>query len=96
MMMDRGCPGQDRSNWTPDDIFEMPCTNCGATIEFFKDDAKRYCAACGTCNPNPKQDIGCAAWCAAAEKCSTGPAVARGGLARRHARLRRPDDLTRR
>lgn len=72
MMMDRGCPGQDRSNWTPDDIFEVACTNCGATIEFFKDDAKRYCKACGTCNPNPKQDVGCAAWCAAAEKCSTG------------------------
>ena len=30
------------------------------------------CAACGTCNANPKMDIGCAAWCAAAEKCSTG------------------------
>ena len=42
MMMDRGCPGQDRSNWTPDEISEMPCTNCGETIEFFKDDAKRY------------------------------------------------------
>ncbi len=72
MMMDRGCPGQDRSNWTPDDIFEVACTNCGATIEFFKDDAKRYCKACGTCNANPKMDIGCAAWCAAADKCSTG------------------------
>jgi hypothetical protein len=71
-MMDRGCPGQDRSNWTPDDIFEVPCTNCGATIEFFKDDAKRVCAACGASNANPKMDVGCAAWCAAAEKCSMG------------------------
>jgi len=34
----QGCPGRDRSNWTPDDIFEVPC----------------------------------AAWCAAADKCSVG------------------------
>ncbi len=70
--MDRGCPGQDRSSWTPDDIFEVPCSSCGKPIEFFKDDARRYCGACGACNPNPRQDIGCAAWCAAADKCSIG------------------------
>ncbi len=70
--MDRGCPGQDRSNWTPDDIFEVPCAGCGRPIEFFKDDARRYCPDCGVCTPNPKQDLGCAAWCAAADKCSVG------------------------
>ena len=72
MAMDRGCPGQDRSSWTADDIFEVPCPNCGKEIEFFKDDARRYCRSCGTCVPNPKQDVGCAAWCSAAEKCSVG------------------------
>jgi len=68
----RGCPGRDRSSWTPDDVFELPCVECGAAIEFFKDDKRRYCPACGACNPNPRQDVGCAAWCAAAAKCSVG------------------------
>lgn len=72
MGMDRGCPGQDRSNWTADDIFEVPCVNCGEPVEFFKDDARRYCSACGTGNANPRQDVGCAAWCAAAGSCSIG------------------------
>jgi hypothetical protein len=67
-----GCPGRDRSSWTPDDVFELPCTECGAQIEFFKDDKRRYCPACGACNPNPRHDAGCAAWCPAAAKCSTG------------------------
>jgi hypothetical protein len=61
MAIDRGCPGQDRSNWTADDIFEVACGNCGALVEFFKDDARRYCRSCGACVPNPKQDVGCAA-----------------------------------
>jgi hypothetical protein len=68
----KGCPGRDRSSWTPDDVFELPCSECGASIEFFKDDKRRYCPACGACNPNPRQDVGCAAWCAAADKCSVG------------------------
>jgi hypothetical protein len=72
MGMDRGCPGQDRSSWTADDIFEVKCKECGELVEFFKDDARRYCRSCGACILNPNQDIGCAAWCAAAEKCSVG------------------------
>jgi len=47
MGMDRGCPGQDRSSWTADDIFEVPCGDCGEPVEFFKDDARRYCRSCG-------------------------------------------------
>lgn len=70
MELSRGCPGKDRSTWTADDIFEVPCSKCGTALEFFKDDARRYCPQCGTCVPNPSLDIGCAAWCAAAEKCS--------------------------
>ena len=68
----RGCPGQDRSGSTADDIFEVPCVQCGKPVEFFKDDARRYCSGCGACNPNPRQDIGCSAWCAFADKCSVG------------------------
>ena len=84
MMMDRGCPGQDRSNWTPDDIFEVPCANCGATIEFFKDDAKRYCKACGTCNPNPKTGCGLRRLVRGRREVLHRTAVARGGLAGGH------------
>jgi len=72
MHMDRGCPGQDRSNWSPDDIFELPCLECGKPVEFFKDDKRRFCSYCGACNPNPHHDIGCAAWCPSVDKCSTG------------------------
>lgn len=54
MDMDRGCPGSDRSTWTPDDIFEALCIGCGEPVDFFKVDARRYCAKCGACNPNPR------------------------------------------
>ena len=83
----RGCPGKDRSNWTADDIFEVPCSKCGTSLEFFKDDARRYCPQCGTGGArNPSSlTIGCAAWCAAAEKCSVARAVARGRRGRRPA-----------
>ena len=66
----RRCPGQDRSSWTPDDIFEIGCPHCGTSIEFFKDDAVRRCSGCSQVVPNPRFDMGCAQWCAAAEQCS--------------------------
>jgi hypothetical protein len=69
------CPGQDRSSWTADDIYEIECPCCGSQVEFFKDDARRLCPACGSRVANPRYDLGCAAWCAAADKCS----IARGG-----------------
>ncbi len=37
----QGCPGRDRSNWTPDDIFEAPSAVCGAAVEFLNDVARR-------------------------------------------------------
>jgi hypothetical protein len=70
MSLGRGCPGQDRSNWTPDDIFEVKCSECGSMVEFFKDDARRRCPGCGAVRENPRLDLGCAAWCAAADNCS--------------------------
>ena len=42
------CPGQDSQQWGFDAIFDVACPKCHAALEFFKDDARRYCAACGT------------------------------------------------
>ena len=64
------CPGQDRINWTPDDIFDVECPTCGGAIEYFKDDQRRACPHCGALVQNPRFDNGCAKWCAAAENCS--------------------------
>ena len=54
-----GCPGgdwrnSDRRNWTPDDVFEEPCPECGEPIEFFRDDRERRCSACGSVVANPR------------------------------------------
>jgi HD superfamily phosphodiesterase len=62
------CPGQDMRYWKPGDIFNAKCPNCGGTIEFFKDEARRKCK-CGNVMTNPKLDFGCAAWCPYAEQC---------------------------
>jgi len=63
------CPGQDSRYWDGEAIFESTCKGCGASIEFFKDDSKRRCRACGAENLNPKIDFGCAAYCPYAEQC---------------------------
>src|SRR5450759_1754890 len=56
------CPGQDRINWTADDIFDVLCPICGKPIEYFKDDQRRKCPGCGAVVENPRFDNGCAAW----------------------------------
>ncbi|OCC15439.1 hypothetical protein DBT_1186 [Dissulfuribacter thermophilus] len=63
------CPGQDTRYWNQEAIFEAKCPNCGADIEFFKDDSKRKCPSCGKEVPNPRMDFGCAAYCPYAEQC---------------------------
>ena len=63
------CPGQDTRYWRPDDIFTVPCGSCGASIEFFKDEASRRCAGCGTRVQNPRLSMGCAQWCEHAKEC---------------------------
>lgn len=63
------CPGQDTFYWKPGAIFEVPCPQCGANVEFFKDDTTRKCPGCQHRFVNPSLDFGCAAYCQYAEQC---------------------------
>ena len=63
------CPGQEARQWTPKDIFEVPCHKCGKPIEFFKDDPDRECPSCGETCLTPKLNKGCLEWCAHANAC---------------------------
>jgi hypothetical protein len=64
------CPGQDLRNWTPKDIFTVPCWNCGREVEIWRDEPMRLCPGCGREVCNPRIDPGCAEWCKYAEECS--------------------------
>ncbi len=63
------CPGQDSRYWQPDAIFEAKCPECGADVEFFKDDTSRKCKKCGHRFLNPGMDFGCASYCKYADQC---------------------------
>jgi hypothetical protein len=63
------CPGQDTQFWGPGDIYTIDCPKCGKQVEFFKDDIRRRCQACGHLFLNPKLDLGCSKWCQYAEQC---------------------------
>lgn len=63
------CPGQDSRYWKPGAIFETRCPECGAEVEFFKDDSTRRCGKCGHRFLNPSMDFGCASYCRYAEQC---------------------------
>lgn len=63
------CPGQDTQYWNQDAIFETQCPECGAKMEFFKDDTSRKCKNCDKRIVNPKMDFGCASYCQYAEQC---------------------------
>ncbi len=63
------CPGQDSRYWKANAIFETKCPECGAPVEFFKDDTTRVCKKCGHRFLNPKMDFGCASYCQYAEQC---------------------------
>jgi hypothetical protein len=63
------CPGQDMRYWKLDDIYEIVCPHCNTHIEFFKDDHRRICKACGRNILNPRNDMSCAKWCKHAEEC---------------------------
>ncbi len=55
--------------WKPEDIFDVDCFSCGATIEFWKDEPFRICKGCGKEVRNPRIDLGCAKWCKYADEC---------------------------
>jgi len=63
------CPGQDTRYWKPGAIFDAQCPECGAQVEFFKDDTYRRCQKCGFRFLNPYMDFGCASYCRYAEQC---------------------------
>jgi hypothetical protein len=63
------CPGQDRRYWKGDVAFELPCPQCGATVELFRDENAGRCPRCGHRFPNPGADFGCAQWCSLANEC---------------------------
>ncbi len=63
------CPGQDSQYWKPGAIFNVKCPECGAEVEFFKDDTTRKCSKCGHRFLNPQLDFGCASYCPYAEQC---------------------------
>lgn len=66
------CPGQDPQRWKPEDIADVPCPHCGVLVEIWKDEPLRTCPACKGNVPNPRLDMGCAAWCASAKECLAG------------------------
>jgi hypothetical protein len=63
------CPGRDMRNWTPDDVREVACPDCGEVAEFFKTDLKLPCPGCGRALHNPRHAPDCANWCASAREC---------------------------
>jgi DNA-directed RNA polymerase subunit RPC12/RpoP len=63
------CPGQDSRYWKPEAVYDVPCSQCGAPLEFFKDEPTRRCKKCGHKMVNPRMDFGCAAYCKYAEQC---------------------------
>ena len=63
------CPGQDRGFWTGAVVTEVPCPECGASVEIFKDESTGRCRRCGHRFLNPGKDFGCAQWCSLAKEC---------------------------
>lgn len=63
------CPGQDSRFWGKEAIFDARCPECGAMVEFFKDEPSRKCPKCGHKFVNPRMDFGCAAYCKYADQC---------------------------
>ena len=49
------CPRQEHRFWESQGVFEVQCSACGETIEFFEDDEKQKCHKCGVVVVNPKQ-----------------------------------------
>ena len=63
------CPGQDRSCWTGERVREIPCPECGAAVEIFRDEDAGRCRRCGHKFLAPGAILGCAQWCSMAKEC---------------------------
>ena len=63
------CPGQDQRFWKLEDIFDVDCSQCGCSVEFWKDEPQVKCPNCKQVIVNPKLDLGCAKWCKYAKEC---------------------------
>jgi hypothetical protein len=63
------CPGQDRRYWLGSAVVEVPCPECGNTVEIFRDENSGHCRHCGHRFLNPGTDFGCAQWCSLANEC---------------------------
>jgi endogenous inhibitor of DNA gyrase (YacG/DUF329 family) len=67
--MGRGaCPGSDGRDITSEDV---PCSECGSTVEVFSDELRRKCPECG----NPVSSTAapsCSEWCPSAAACLGG------------------------
>ena len=49
------CPREEENFLKPKGIYEVECSGCGETIEFFEDDQKRKCHKCGEILVNPRR-----------------------------------------
>jgi hypothetical protein len=63
------CPGQDRRCWTGERVREIPCPECGVTVEIFRDESTGRCLRCGHKFAAPGANLGCAQWCSLANEC---------------------------
>ena len=59
----RKCSGNNTEEWGFDSIFDIECPNCGASVEFFKDEIRRYCPECREPVYTIRDDLGCGQWC---------------------------------
>jgi Fe-S-cluster-containing dehydrogenase component len=59
------CPGSDGRDVT---TVEVECPMCGTLVEFFSDEQRRRCQACGE-RVERQATPACAAWCPNASSC---------------------------
>jgi predicted RNA-binding Zn-ribbon protein involved in translation (DUF1610 family) len=63
------CPGMSPGFFRPSDVKVRKCIHCAEDMEFWKDDIKLRCPACGRINFNPDIGTTCLVWCKRADDC---------------------------
>jgi endogenous inhibitor of DNA gyrase (YacG/DUF329 family) len=61
---------KSKSYWNKEDIFELDCPSCGASVEFLKTDRFMICPKCQIPIKNDDLDLGCAGRCPNASACN--------------------------